>query len=373
MANQEGQKTAKMPAWVAAVVLVACMAAGPAPAPAAKSEAAADAFTPTLISLQVTDGSADDVLEVLRKQSGREIWFSGGASPRGKVTVDFDKKPFWPALFEVCRQLKVSPSMNNRSISLNFGGTAAEYPRSSSGGCLFQLSRIEHSAFADLTGGGVERHTMAAQLQLYFDPKLPVNNCNYLVTVEEALDEHGRSMAPAQKPSDGNTNSSSLVATLTATLNYPPGAGSTRIAKLKGYATLFTKGKTETWEIDNVMDGKPEPKRIDGIDFAFQSVSASGPAGSFAVAITVYADRQDRLMSQRLNNFMETTRLVDDAGNDMGRQGGGIVGGGTAEAVPYKITFQSPGGHKPAKLIVSIPTDIREVHVPFEFADLPLP
>jgi hypothetical protein len=68
--------------------------------------------------------------------------------------------------------------------------------------------------------------------------------------------------------------------------------------------------------------------------------------------------------------------LLDAEGRALSNRGGG--GGGSDEKMTYTYTFSrdmDTGGQTgPAvKVVVEVPTEVKEVEVPFEFKDIPLP
>ena len=65
-------------------------------------------------------------------------------------------------------------------------------------------------------------------------------------------------------------------------------------------------------------------------------------------------------------------KLVDANGKEFNRGGGGWGGG--QRVMDFSVYFSGGNGQSEAtELHITMPTQIREVRVPFEFTDLPLP
>jgi hypothetical protein len=82
---------------------------------------------------------------------------------------------------------------------------------------------------------------------------------------------------------------------------------------------------------------------------------------------------------ERMQQILTTAdiRLLDERGQAMARTGSSTSGG--PEQVEMTVEFNPRAwGHdrrlgEPAKLVWTVPTETRDVRVPFEFKDLPIP
>jgi hypothetical protein len=65
--------------------------------------------------------------------------------------------------------------------------------------------------------------------------------------------------------------------------------------------------------------------------------------------------------------------LVDQNGKEF-THGGGSYGGGRGNAMEFGIYVNAPSEtSQPKTLRITLPTQLKELRVPFEFTDLPLP
>jgi hypothetical protein len=72
---------------------------------------------------------------------------------------------------------------------------------------------------------------------------------------------------------------------------------------------------------------------------------------------------------ERMQNIV---KLIDTNGKEFQRSGGSY-GGGRAPAFEFGVNFNGRGMSEPKELHVTLPTGVKEIRVPFEFNDLPLP
>ena len=73
--------------------------------------------------------------------------------------------------------------------------------------------------------------------------------------------------------------------------------------------------------------------------------------------------------------FNKVVALIDSNGKEFQRSGGSW-GGGRGNAFEFGVDFSGRGDGKmsePKELRITLPTALKEIRVPFEFTDLPLP
>jgi hypothetical protein len=107
---------------------------------------------------------------------------------------------------------------------------------------------------------------------------------------------------------------------------------------------------------------------VDGIPVEFKSLKMTG--GYYTARFTTIGQYQDPQISHRFTSG--NIRLWDDNGSEIRRIGGGT--GSNNNTYHFDARFLAPrSGRRPAKLVLTVPTDLKEVWVPFDFKDLPLP
>jgi hypothetical protein len=380
----------------------------------------ADWRVPTRITMKYQDAAPEEVLDELAKAADitLEASYSSGWTSARTITLDVKDRPFWPVFIDACRQARVDfqTSMSDRSprrIQLTPGNEnhLASMPAYEAEGCLlvFQSASRSHQLQYGTSGRGGVRYGgsrgslmivqgssrgalmvqgdganqasvhFSLQALLLVDPKLrPTGNVR--TTLTSAVDENGTSFL---QPNDDRTGSvyyssqpNGLFPQVIFTLNYPTNAGR-KLSKLEGNLRLTTILKEETWEISDVLNAKPETKDIDGRSITIQSVRKSqGASGNYDVRITqiVSADGEApglRRTPSELYQLAQTVTLMAADGTQLSHSGGG---GGPNDA---QVSFYSPNSPNkdivPAKLIWKLPTDSRELVVPFTVTDLPIP
>jgi hypothetical protein len=73
--------------------------------------------------------------------------------------------------------------------------------------------------------------------------------------------------------------------------------------------------------------------------------------------------------------FNKVVALIDSNGKEFQRSGGSW-GGGRGNVFEFGVNFSGRGDgamSEPKELRITLPTGIKEIRVPFEFTDLPLP
>ena len=68
-------------------------------------------------------------------------------------------------------------------------------------------------------------------------------------------------------------------------------------------------------------------------------------------------------------------QLLDSEGRPYLKSGGGSLTNAHDDHYRFRVSFNKPSGEigPPAKLLIDVPEGLKEIQVPFEFTDLPLP
>ncbi|MBC7816583.1 MAG: hypothetical protein IAG10_06825, partial [Planctomycetaceae bacterium] len=176
----------------------------------------------------------------------------------------------------------------------------------------------------------------------------------------------------------------------TAHLKASP-ATSQRSVGLQATSTeLLVTTKSETWEVPNILDVKDLAKTIELTEgkrrYIIHSVQPeenndlSGRGERYAVRLTlsgvgISKGRWSGWPAPSLSSLIGALRLVDAEGRDFAPYSyelketafSGSFWNGRARGLGKEAVG------KPAKLLWRLPTEIRTVEIPIEFAELPLP
>jgi hypothetical protein len=165
--------------------------------------------------------------------------------------------------------------------------------------------------------------------------------------------------------------------TLTASLQSPEGLG-TRLVRLKGQNRVLMQTRSETWEVPDVSSAPAPSKSIAGRRYVVEEFKGTGAGpDAYQFKFTMIREVARSEPWQQFGRGVRVT-LEDAQGHKLSPRGYG--GGGSDEKITHTYTFSRDidGGNgqktgPAAKLVVEVPTEVREVSVPFEFTDLPLP
>jgi hypothetical protein len=341
----------------------------------------------SLITLHVRGGSPKDVFAEISRQAGADLRPSPAtlwdAKPWPAVDLDFDRKPFWLVMREVCDLFGVSPKSNGNErdveiverVSSNNSKPWGTSPTVVNGPFMVSATYINRSHYADLNQPNNVRRNASVQLLVYAEPKLRVLQGTYNARIDEALDEAGNSLVPPGVSHDGLQPNSNWVMNLNCSLTPTEQTGN-RIARLKGAGRFLVQTRSETAEVVDVLNARNVSRTVGGKRFTLKEVRKNGES-SYQATITLYRagwNLAEWNYMYPYSNF----RMVDAAGRSLARVTASGQGGGQ-DQTDVTIQFQRSslaGGEasgEPVKLVWEVATETREVVVPFEFKDLPLP
>jgi hypothetical protein len=216
--------------------------------------------------------------------------------------------------------------------------------------------------------------SLMLMLSCFAEPKLRILARSQMPIIEEAVDDAGHSLAPVlPRHMDGAmTQSSERV--FAFHLNLKKAEGMTqKLARLKGNFRAVIESRSEKLVIDDIMSSRGMTKEIAGRRIVVSDVTESGR--QYKVKLMILRDRRERRergASWQDNLKLHTIELLDDGGKPLRR--GGHSGGGSSEKLEYEFTFtRDHNGGPPARLVWELPVEAKEITVPFEFTDLPLP
>lgn len=176
----------------------------------------------------------------------------------------------------------------------------------------------------------------------------------------------------------------------TAHLKAPAEAGQRSVGLQATSTELFVTTKSETWEVPNILGVKDLAKSIKLTEgerrYTIHSVQPeenndlSGRGERYAVRLTlsgvgISKGRWSGWPAPSPSSLIGAMRLVDAEGRDFAPHTYDLKG------TEFSCSFWNgrprglgkPAVGKPAKLLWRLPTEIRTVEIPIEFAELPLP
>jgi hypothetical protein len=339
---------------------------------------------PTLITLHLKDAPAQTVVAEIAQQAHTEV----GAWPEyvwrnvnQKVTINADKQPFWTVMKDVCRQTHLVPepmggSSRNRITLMQRGNAWGNQPTSSQGCYLVMAQSAQRNHTVDYANGGNAQTNFNLSLRCYIDPKVRIIRGSREAKIEEAVDDKGNSLA---LPNHNFENSftppwnGSWCWDVSVPLQYRPDMGA-KLARLRGSMHFTVITKAQTWDVPEILAAKEVEKTLPTCKYTIHQVTKNGDSQyTLKITITTAKDQNGGPMSD-FSTLQQQIKLVDANGRSYDTSGGG--GGGGNGTVNYEFSFyNSTGGPLgvPTRLVWEIPIEMKDVSVPIEFNDLPLP
>jgi hypothetical protein len=342
-------------------------------------------FEPTLITIHMANEAPKKIFEELTKQSGipidgRYVWDAryGNNNVPKKITVDFEKKPFWEALLDLADKAKVSVQNNGqgRKLQLYQGGNSQyQGPRYFAGPVTFVANNINRSI--SLGGDGKNTKSLTMQVMAYSDPKLHAFEASTYIRLTEAAGDQGTSLIPKdQDRNNGSTSGGNDMQTwLQVQLPYDT-AANTKLTTLKGTARFRVASETDKLEVPDVMNAKG--KTIEGKKWKLtvKDVKQNGNSKNYVIDITGSRD-VDPAQRNRGYSYSErgSFHLYDANGLEYDYHGGGgSWGDGKIEQqIHFGVNDSSDKIGPPAKFVWDATLSTRFIRVPVEFKDIPIP
>ena len=349
---------------------------------------------PTLVTVHLKDVPAQAVLEALSKQSRvpLRLLFMDDVVPAPKYTIDIEKQPFWTALLEVCRQLQLAPQLaGDRNVQDLLPGNPDDAL-----GVLVPLHplvtltarEMRHEHTFSLKGDKGAFQVLQEVHGVYFngwaliDPKIRVApNTTVNVDITEAIDDKGQKLLHEQP--GASFVQSPVLWDLQFNMDGIPDAGK-KLASLKGVIKAFVVAKSERWEVTDLTNAKPQSKTIKTpqgneiyhiVDMGQDekqyevTIAVTWPAQAAIAPDEDFNVQQLRMARQDLGAL---TRLLDAQGRDIPYLSSKVDG----ESITLMFARQAEGENVPGvpkTLVLDIPLEFRELQIPFEFKDVPLP
>jgi hypothetical protein len=333
----------------------------------------------TLVTLSVQQARPEDVLAELARQCGYEMRpqneFQWQRANLPDVTLALDHQPFWTALREVCRSahigLVVSGDKRFLFVPQAAGQTGLlDQPHCTVGAFDLILDGVRYPKILDPVASP-KTPQPRLYLHLIAEPKVVLWRYSFAPEMAVAVDEQGNSLLPAKSDlfmMSGVPFSLSVVQKLTL-----PDKRGTKIAKFTGLLRCQVQTAAEQVEFEDILNIKDLSKELRGVRLTVKQVQEQGD-GTYQARLVIDRAGMDAEQYGDLVNNLLLIRLLDAEGQafwppfhqSLQRQ----------ERIEFQLKFsreqKEPAG-APAKLIWEIPTELKEVQIPFEFTDIPLP
>ena len=355
--------------------------------PAATDPQAVRALSASMVSATFTNTPALKAFAELSKQTGYRIEpYDNGQTRYGNVTATINNQPFWAAVREICTRANVNlyyygGDTDNDLIPLlpsNYGNEGMIKAAASIQGpfmtVVSSLQRVNTVNLADPDRTGRSIHI---QVYTFAEPKSVPVQYAYEPTVDEAVDDNGNAMTPEPRdPQHRNMQSGRGVSWHGYfQLPYPASNPGKRIARIRGHIDAIIQLGSEPMEIDNPLKASETSKTVGGKKVTFKRMT-SQENGRYEVELVLSRGENEDAGTFQQNAFNTTPslKLIDDKDGRYQMWPGGGRGG--QDEVVRQFTFNRRGNSpaaEPTKLVIEIPSATKEIEIPFELVDLPLP
>lgn len=339
-----------------------------------------DLANPSRITLHLQDASPKAAFAQLSQQAATNLrpyppnlWESRTWPP---VKVDLDNASFWQALRELCGQTGLSlhrlGAQRDPVLMASGGRSLWEYPAVEHGPFLIFAQSIRRLHTANLSQAQPVQRVCTIQLLLYVEPRIALMKAANQAEITQAIDEKGQALAPAGA-GGALVAATSGIWPLTATFSTPPQAGS-RLVRLEGRIRTLVQSTRQLVEVPEVLKAANVTRAVGGHRLEVRSVRVAGETYTFQISIL--PDPQQPKLWEGMN-LASTFRLVDAQGRGLTLRNSS--GGGEADRIDLNLTFGredwggGEGAGEPARLIWDVPLQLKELAIPFQFTDLPLP
>ena len=345
---------------------------------------------PSLITLDVTDAPAEEVLRAIAKQAHAElpVW-PEGAFQRGplkdrKVTLKVKRQPFWNVMKDLLPELGLHVASHGRGNQMTLsqgGGESMKGPAHIDGPFMVVANSAHESNTINFANPGQRSSSVSIALQAYVEPKLKVIGRAHTPVIEEFTDDAGQSLvdeaqrraAMLQMRIQTHARESSF------SLRVPVPAGrAKRVGLLKGFVPILAQTKTDRIEVPDIAKAKGSVYTKGGWRLEVQDLAEND--GQYTLKMEITRDVPIRRQPgppprnewrDRLDG--DAIRLLDADGRPLEKSGYSMNGQNHIYKCEMRFRRKDTPAGPPAKLVWVFPTEAEELRIPFEFKDLPLP
>jgi hypothetical protein len=300
------------------------------------------------------------------------LWEMPGGS---KVTIDIDHQPFWTAMKQITDKTGIDLQQYNEGSRLMRGGFRMNSPYTTVRGPFLVLAtQVDYSQTVMLANGGGANANFALHLVAYSEPKIQVLSSTSAVKLEEAVDDAGNSLMPIGPDNRGYYGGSGGTWNLYAQLHHPDHPGQ-KIARIRGSAKFVIQTKSQKIEIP-AASIKETAQVIGDMPVVIHDLKKNGEIWELRLSAT--PDALGNRWAQLQQSVQSRLQIVDAQGQPLDHRGMSSRGG--TNGIEFTIMFSPsnrPNDNRastdPKKLLWEVPTGTKEISVPFDFKDVPMP
>lgn len=314
------------------------------------------------------------------------------------VSQNVDHEPYWSVLQKLSAQCELEVTgITRRSREIGLGLTRGnadwmDKPIALSGPLLIRADRLTRISTARLKGAKDVSQEFNISLTAFAEPKLKVMDYSGAIKLEEVVDDRGNSLIPtvdnnavaANVDVFGNTREGNTSHwEIGATLHYPKGVG-TRIARFRASTALQVRTRSAVLDMP-VAGARNAARTVGGLRIIVKALDAN------RCDLSVFRDGRNDAdwYAVRMQLSAGEAQLQDDKGRVMARSQTGLETDETRDGLRMELRIRfgretpdegernkdakQASASEASRLVWEFPMEIRELRVPFEFRDLPIP
>ncbi|MCL2647301.1 MAG: hypothetical protein FWD61_09900 [Phycisphaerales bacterium] len=353
------------------------------------------ALNPPPVSLDLKDATLREAFEELSKQTGLTIkgWPDYGENSRlvnqpmnQSITLHVDRQPLWVAVRKIAKQVPLLPLFADEEADLRLNVDVGNSLRMSvlSGPVLIVLNNIDRHDVApgEMAADAKTQNNFNANFHLAIDPRVRVYYAprrGGKIQLTEVTDDKGHSLLVTTKDRSDEENVRWLKGgyAYESLPLHAPEPPATRIAVMKG--TLVYSAETLSYHADLNLPGAgeaPTVATLDGMIVALKTFSVKN--GQAVADLQFQSGEMDKTRGiQDLHaTLAPRMQLLDASGAVISDNKHSGSTNGIWLNYQYNFSLNDSRGKAkftPAKFRVTVTAKTREVTMPFEFHDVPLP
>jgi len=339
---------------------------------------------PTLVTVHLKDVPAKTIFDELFRQArapyGTHPPQLFGQQPGPTLTVDVDRQPFLSVLKDVCAKggYNVRHVYDSQKMTIIQEGAMAPMhgPGLVQGPILVTAGTIQTSSYMQLGGPGAQSNKNCnLGFSLLLEPKVRLMAGSF--RPEKVEDDQGKSMIMEGAGMHQINRESPFAWSGSVQLQYP-GRAATRIKTFRANLQLIVQTQTEVVEIGDILNVKNLERQVGTKRFLIKSVRKDGEG--YRIEMTMFPSPMSAEEWQQFSYPYGRIQLLDAEDRPLSPSSGGGGGGNNGEGANFYKVFQrsnhgepdkAPG--EPAKFRWELPLKTREVVIPIELNDIPLP
>jgi hypothetical protein len=289
----------------------------------------------------------------------------------GRVTLEADRQRFWEVFLALREQTGLDFVSSGEGLRLaSLGNGVGGAPVSIHEAFLVRAESASLSHSINYGRGG-SHSGFSLQLAVLPEPKLAVSGgMTAGLRIESCLDDNGNELADPRQPVGVYTSNDMLMVGLQ--LQIPPNLGRT-IRTLRGTLRVPLPTRFETIELEDPVGQKKVTQQAGELRVVIDEFRKSGDR-QYTTKITLHREglSESAWAPFAQHAIFGGVQVLDADGQPLSRSGWGTSGDG--KKLEGTLTFRrDKDGPEPLKLQWRIPVETKEIEVPIEFKDLPLP